>query len=361
MDPVATTLATLTFLALIEGLAALTATLFSSLSVAIFPSLDVARLLLSLIPLVVLAAPALPLARWLDRRGIIVVGAAGAAVARIGLAFPNPIVRGLAGVFVVAGASLFIAGAVGAIDRRNVATGASAAIVLDQVARFAGWSWDPMLRPVGAIAHIAIAGATLLLLRRWSARPLEDEAGNPLERRAGALRLRGGIGFACILFLELNALRPEVIARWSGGSYPVLAATLIAAGAFATLLLLAGRGPAGRHRPAAMALAATVGAAILLPRLTAAPAALVLVLAALAHVAALLLLGRTLVPAAARRSSWTVSASLALVVLLTAIHTLTFFSAFTLPALAGKGDALFTGTLLLLAAVLLVIPRPLAT
>jgi endonuclease/exonuclease/phosphatase family metal-dependent hydrolase len=110
-----------------------------------------------------------------------------------------------------------------------------------------------------------------------------------------------------------------------------------------------------------MALVAIVGAAIFVPRLTGAPAPLVLVLAALAQVAALLLISRALVPAAARRSSWTVSASLAVVVLLTAIHTLTFFSAFTLPALAGKGDALFLGTLLVLAAVLLVIPRPLAT
>src|SRR5690606_9645078 len=165
---------------------------------------------------------------------------------------------------------------------------------------------------------------------------------------------------AVLLFLELTVLaRPEVAAHWTGASYRAAGALMTAAGMLAVVLLLAVHGPIARHRPAAFGLAVVATAAAALGDVSPGGGLPALTLLAAGHVAALLLLGRAVVPAGGRRRGWTLAVGLGVLLVLTVLYAFTFFYAFTIPAMQGAARTVFIIAGALLAAFLAFIPRPL--
>jgi endonuclease/exonuclease/phosphatase family metal-dependent hydrolase len=287
----------------------------------------------------------------------------GAAVGRLLLCLPPFTALYLGAAITVGFGALFLAKAVGYLDRRNLAAALALAFVLDALLRLGGAGYSLAQRPDWLPVQAGLALGSLLLAGLWLRDPAPEEDGDEertLERRQGGLRLRGALALAVLLFLELNVLaRPEVAAQWSGLSYRVVGAALVAAGAAAVVLLLAAPVPIGRHRPAALTLAAlaTLGAAV--ASVAALAGVLRLALFVAAHASALLLFGRAMVPATGRRRGWTLASGLTALLVLNALFAFTFFYAFTVPALQGDMHALIVTAGLFLAALLALIPRPL--
>jgi vancomycin resistance protein VanJ len=355
-------LAATTCLFLLEGLNVLMATLFATASAALHPTLRPIALLPALVPLAALLAPMLPLSPRMERRDVIAAAALVAAAARVLMCLPHHYARLVTGALVVAAGGIFLFSAVGFLERRSVAGGLAAAITIDQLARLAGWSWDITLRDWWILPQLAISIAVAAIALAWLRLPAPDPSSEEpsLERRAGGLRLRGGIALGLLLFLDLNVLaRAEVAARWLGIRYEAAAVLLIGAGAIATLLLLAGHGPLGRGRRSGYAFTLFITVTVVAARGLAQPWAVVLFMAG--HAMALLLIGRVLVPAGGRRSGVTLTAGWAAWLGLGALYAFTFFPAFTVPGLAGGAAVVFgvAGVLLFLLVALL--PRTIET
>lgn len=349
-------LTALVLLFLLEGQRVFFSVLFGLTYDAIFPGLRPARLLLALLPLTALLAPLLPLSRGLSHRAAVAVSVGAAAVLRVALFPPGLAARAVCSALVIAAGALFLFSAVGTLERRSVSAGAASAFVLDQLAGLAGWSYDVTLRPAWLPVQVVLSLILLALLAIWLRLP-EEEGEEALERRAGGLRLRGALALGTILFFQTNALAAPVVgARWTGVSYPVMAVLLSAAGAVAVAMLLGGRGPAGRHRPAAVTLAALMLAAVLVPWVADGwgPA----LLFAVGGAAGLILLDRSLAPAGGRRGGWVLVLGLGVQLVLGVAYALTFFYAFTLPALRGGAPWVFLAAGVFLTAALLVVPRP---
>ena len=358
-------LTALTLLFLVQGLTALFAVLFGVGYDAVFPRPRPTTLLLALLPIAALLTPALPFSRWIDRPKALALGAVGAAAGRIVLGFPGFVPQYVGATLTVATGALFLAKSVGYLDRRNVAAAAGIALATDLLLRAAGGSWSIALRPEWLPAQLVLSAAAVALTIHWLRDPQMEEAGaeeHALERRAGGLRLRGALALALIFFLELNVLgRAEVAARWTGTSYRVAATALAASGAIAIALMLGAGSPVGRHRPAALALVALTVAGAALTDTDALPGSLRLVLFAAGHAAALLLLGRAVVPATGRRRGWTLAVGLAFLFGLNTVLAFSFFYAFTVPALRGALQPLLIAAGVLLAVILALVPRPLAS
>lgn len=323
-----------------------------------------AAALLLLFPLAALFAPLLQLTR-LGRYNAVAGTALAAAGARVLVCLPATEVRLVAGSVVIAAGAAFLSCAVGFLERRSVAAGVGAAVVLDQLLRLAGWGWSVTLRPWWLLPQLLVAAAVALVAMRWLAMPPAPDSAEEgsqqgsLERRAGGLRLRGGVALALILFLDLHVLaRAEVAARWLGVRYEVAAVLLAGAGAAAVLVLLAGNGPLGRYRSWSAGLALTAAAGVAAAWFVggwvggAAMAA--------GHAACILLLGRTLVPASGRRRGGTTTVAFGLLAGLTALYAASFAPAAMVPAAAGA-PWIFLLAAVLLVLCLLLLPRPLAT
>jgi hypothetical protein len=357
-------LAALTLLFLLQGLSVLITVVFATAAAALQPTPRPVELLPLLLPLAALLAPALPLSPILERRRAIAGAAIVAAVARLPLSLPDPAVRLAAAALVVAAGAVFLSAAVGFLERRSVAGGVAAAVVLDQVFRFAGWTWDITLRPGWVLPQAVLSLAVVVMAVRWARQPAQEPDGaqaamSSLERRLGGLRLRGGLVLALLLFLDLNVLaRPDVAARWLGVPYDAAGVVLILAGTAATLLLLASRGPFGQDRPAAFGLAAMATAAALLARpLGGWPG---LALLASGHAAALLLAARAVVPATGRRKGGIMAAALIVWFTLNVLYASSFLPAFAATLLAGTAPGLIAGAGAMLALLLILLPRPVA-
>lgn len=351
-----------TMLFLLEGLNVMLATLFATLSEAIYPRVEPYALLPALIPVAALCAPMLPVARFAERRGAIAAAAVAAAAARVPMCLPQHSVRLLAAALVVAAAAIFLSSAVGFLERRSLAGGLGAAMVIDQLARFAGWSWDVTLRSWWIMPQLATSTLVALIAAAWFRMPppADDDAEQSLERRAGGLRLRGALVLGLLLFLDLNIVgRAEVATRLLGVRYEAAAVLLIAAGTGATLLMLAGHGPIGRGRRAALFFAAVITAAALL--VSAVPHAPLVLLLAAAHAMALLLIGRALVPAGGRREGRTLSGGLLLWLLLNTLYTFTFFPSFTFPGMRDAAPLIIAVAGALLFAIVALLPRGVRT
>ncbi|HEX6939309.1 MAG TPA: hypothetical protein VF158_07840, partial [Longimicrobiales bacterium] len=304
-------LVTLVFLFFLQAQRAYLASLFALVYDAVFPSFRPLGLAAAALPLAALAAPLAPLANRLGHARTLLVATSLAAAARVVMVPAGLGPRLVGSSVVVAGAGLFLANAVGTLDRRAVGAGAALAFTIDGLLRLAGWSYDPSLRPGWLVVQLILsATAIALAVRTRDGVPTPD-----FERRAGGLRLRGGLMLGAILFFEASVLGSAPVgAQWTGVPYPLLAALLVTAGATATALLLASREPAGRHAPAAAGLAVAVVAGALAAwgwDGWGAAAAFVG-----GNVAALLLLGRALAPAGGRRGGWTVTVALAVFLLL---------------------------------------------
>ncbi|MGH7466764.1 MAG: endonuclease/exonuclease/phosphatase family protein [Longimicrobiales bacterium] len=360
LDRLAFTLSAAVFLFFTEALRALFGALFAGFYDGLFPTLQKLVLRTGLAPAVAVFVPALPLKRWLERDRVAVYSAATAAVLRVGLCLPQLSVRSVFSAALIVCCAVFILAATGSFSRRVHAAGAATGLVLDQILRLFGRSYDLTLRPQWWVAQLVVAAVIVVVALRYLGHPqrLSPTAGEDrLERRGGGLRLRGAIGIACILFLESSVLgMPEVAARLTGVSYESVGLVMVLAGMAAIAVILASRGPIGRHRP---------GAAVLSVMATLAAAAPfgfdgwpVAMLVAAGHFAVLVLIYRTLAPAGGRRGGWVLSVGLATLICFQIIYGLTFFYGFTIRGFQDRAPWLMTlvGTMLALAMVLT--PRP---
>ena len=125
------------------------------------------------------------------------------------------------------------------------------------------------------------------------------------------------------------------------------------------MMLLSRLGSIGRKRSTILVLTALAAAGALLARVIGGWPGMALLCGA--HGAALVLIGRALVPAGGRRPGWTIVAGLVLLFLFNALYAFTFFYAYTLPLLRGAAPWLFGTAACLLLLLLLLLPRPVAT
>ncbi len=350
-------LTTLVTVFLIEGQRVFFGSLFGLVSDALFPTLRPGAVLLVMVPVLPLLLLLIPFSRRVARAPLVAASATAAGLARLAVLAPPFPVRAAASAVTIVAAGLFLANAVGELERRSVAAGVAGGILLDQLLRWAGHTRDLTLAPGWLVPQVGTSLIVGLLAYAWlRVRPTEHEAG--LERRTGGLRLRGAVALGIILFLESNVLAvPAVAAHWAGIDLRLTRAALALASAAAVLRLLTGGGTARfyRRRLLLMAILAALPAILFAGRVSG-----ILLAAAFvaAHASALLLLGRALAPASGRRGGWTVLATLAILLALDLLFGLTFFSAYTIAAMHGAAPWIFSGAALLLTAALILLPRP---
>ncbi|MGH7459810.1 MAG: endonuclease/exonuclease/phosphatase family protein, partial [Longimicrobiales bacterium] len=359
-DRLAFALVAAVFLFLSEALRAFFGVLFAGFYDALFPAFNPIALLVALIPLLALLAPVLPMLRLVDRDQLVAFAAGAAALARIGLCFPALAPRAVFSALVLACCAAFIVAATGSLSRRIYAAGAATGLVLDQVLRLSGRSYDLTLRPQWLPAQLAIAVVVIMIALAFRRTPeLDDETDHEerLERRAGGLRLRGAISIGCILFLESTVIgMPEVVARLTGVAYDLVGFMLVLAGAAAVAVMLGTPGPAGRQRSAAIGFAGLAAVAAVTPfAVRGWPAVLIV---AAAHFALLVLIYRALAPAGGRRGGWVVAVGLGALVLFQLLYGFTFFYSFTIPAFQGRAPVVLAAAGLLLFIGLFLTPRP---
>ena len=305
---------------------------------ALVPEFRFGGALLALLPLVPLLIPLAPVARWMGRRGAVAVAVAGAAIFRLPMVHPALETRLVAGAMVVAFFALYLTTAVGLLERRQMAAGAILGLVADQLLRMGGTGYDLSFRPGWlpiqvVLSLAALAGAVVWARRGPTPEPGDAEAGHHLERRTGGYRLRSALLAGPILFLDLHVLGvPPVASRWTGVAYEVAALAAAAAAAIALGLAMAGAGAPGRRTTVLGLVTAS-----LLGALTAwwGSGMLPLVLMAVGHAAALLLIARTLDPARGRRSGAAVATGLSVFVALLALFSVALFPASAVGAASG--------------------------
>lgn len=250
-----------------------------------------ARTLRLLLPLLPFVAPALPLSAWLGRTGALVATAVAAAAGAVALGLSGGVAALVAAGVVAAGASAFLGAAIGVVNRRAVAAGVGGGFILEHVARLARFA--PAGRPASLALLLPVVAVVLVALVLWHrARPTEP--GPTFERRAGGLRLRGGLAFGALLFLEFQFLTPSDTALVA----PVTLALLVAAG-LAGWCLVAWGTEVRRHRSFTATLSVTALAGALVVGWSAPPAPLLWLAG---HFAAVVLLDRALAPGGGRRS-----------------------------------------------------------
>lgn len=349
--------------------------LFGLVYEAVYPAVQPAAVLLAVLPVaLVLSAPLLPLARWMDHRGAIAAALAGVAVFRVPMSLPEFAARGLGSTLVLASAAMFLAWGLGQLGRRTVASGLVLGLVADQLLRLAGSSWDLSLRPAWLPVQALLSLVLLALVVLWLRAAEEPAAaaqgsggtgpgidasgrlpGAQLERRAGGLRLRGALALGVLLFLDLHLLGlPVVAARWTGASYGTAALATSIAGALALGAVIARRWPV-RARAAALALVLVVGLALLIGWQV--PGSTGAVALACGHLAALLLMVRAVEPARGRRGRGVVPAGMLVFVAFVALYGASYFHAFLTPALQGAAPWVMGAAVLMLAVMFVLLPQ----
>jgi len=224
------------WLRLIEATAVLlfvlqaTRTLFSTLFGVIYDAVFAGPFtpIVALIGLLVLLAYLSPLAapRDTDRvRLTLLAAVAVAAVARVPMAINHHPVRLYSSIVVVAAGGVYLA----ALLRHapgHFARAAVLALFTDQLLRVLGNTWDVSMRPVWIVPQILLSAGVIMLAHHLS-RPevAYYEIGGTTGVRVGLL---GALAWAGFLFVETSLLSlPNALARWSEGSYAILAPLLL--------------------------------------------------------------------------------------------------------------------------------------
>lgn len=303
------------------------------------------ELLLSVLPLLPFLAPALGLGhRWGREAAIRRLAAVAALSAPLAALLQNGLALVCAGIAVAAAGS-YLGASIGYLNRRAVAAGVAAGIVLEHVLRTAATS----LVQGGLPAALVFAGLGVTALSaeyRWRSSP-DEERRDSLERRAGGLRLRGGIGLGTLLYLDARMVAPD------GSETPVWFVALLVAVGLATCVLLARGLDVYRHRMMAVGLGALAGLGALLAQESTVGVLAPLWLAG--HGAALLLLDRALAPVSGRRSGWNLVVAFGMLI---GFELASAGWSFTLPFGAASGWLALAGLLALAATYLT--PRPVA-
>lgn len=344
------------FLFFLQGSRAFLTVLFALASDALYPRLDPEALFAALAPLMALLAPVLPVARVLGRRGGTAAAVALIAVARVPLGLGPLAIEAVVAATIVAGGLILIVTATGYVERRALTAALIAAIVLDQLMRLAGGSWDLSLRPAWVPVQIVLSLLVLGLVGEWLRAPEDVPDGPTLERRAGGLRARGGIALGAILFLEATVLSSAaVLSRLAGVPYGAAGVLLVGAGAVALALTVLGMEP-HRYRIGGLVLGLMVaGGAV---------SAwwwrgwVVAGVVAVGHAAALLLLNRALAPAGGRRPGAALLPGIALLISAHATFAASYFPGQTLQILEGGAPWVVLAIAVVLLAILAVVPRP---
>ncbi len=276
-----------------------------------------------------LLAPRTASWRWMS------VAAALAALARIALTVNEAPVRYWGALVVIAAGGLYLAGLL-MHHRREAFLVLLAALVLDQVLRAAGHTYDVSLRPfwlpVQAVWGIAVIGATF-----WLGRHAD-------EQQPAGMSLPVGLALGGWLFVETSLLAlPNGIARWSYAPYEVVAPLLLLITWLPLLLAI-------RHQrlgQIARAAALRYGVALLLPLglmvgyfVGGVAATLALLLAQVAALLALL----SLLYAPVRFKPATGSAlalGMVFFLLLNFLNAFAFTYPYTLPVMRGMGWAVY--------------------
>ena len=159
------------------------------------------------------------------------VFASAVAIGRVALSINQADVRYWGSLLVLAASGLYLATLLRAA-RPVVLPGLAAALLIDQVLRALGSTYDISLRQAWLPIQVAWS-AGLVILAVWRSRQADGQGG--VYAGFGWLR---GLALGGILFLETSLLAlPNAAARWSGWPYPLIALLLLAA----TLLPVTGR------------------------------------------------------------------------------------------------------------------------
>lgn len=214
-----TALQTLLWLSMLQALRALFSMLFGVVYDVVFAETLGVGFLLIVGGGLLLAFLSPLLGDYLGPRGMLIATVAAIA-ARIPVGLDLPSLQLWASLLTAAAAFAALAAFLRRGARRTLES-LILALLLDQLLRAAGTTWDPSLRPGWWPVQ------TLLVpLSFWLARGLVSSGGLP---NGGGLSLGGGIALAGLLFLQLNLLGlPNALARWSGVAYTWLAPTLLA-------------------------------------------------------------------------------------------------------------------------------------
>ncbi|MFC2023852.1 hypothetical protein ACFLT5_03870, partial [Chloroflexota bacterium] len=218
--------ATAVFLFFYQALRVLFSVLFGVIYEVLFAErvpLAMAALFLGLTVLALLTPLVVP-RKLPARRSVMTAGAILVFGARIPLTLDHPQVRLVAAILIVAGTGLYLTARL----RSGVQTPVRAlilALVVDQLLRAAGQTFDVTLRPAWLPAQVVVSVA-LCLLAVWGAWR------GPSAQRLAAARpgLLGGLAFGGWLFLEMALLAfPNAAARWSDMPYDLAAPLLLLA------------------------------------------------------------------------------------------------------------------------------------
>ena len=288
--------------------------------------------------LLVIAALVAPLLapRSTDRRWMS-VAAALAALARVALTVNEASVRYWGALVVLAAGGVYLAGLL-MHHRQEAFSMLVAALVLDQVLRAAGHTYDVSLRPLWLPVQ-AVWGIAVTVAAFWPAHRAAEEAQPP-----AGMGLLNGLALGGWLFVETSLLAlPNGVARWSRTPYEVIAPLLL----LITWMPLL---PAVRHQRlerVAHVSALRYGAALLLPLglmvgyfASGIVAALALLLAQVAALIALLILLNG--PFRHKPSAGSALAlGMALFLILNFLNAFAFTYPYTLPLMRGMGWAVY--------------------
>jgi endonuclease/exonuclease/phosphatase family metal-dependent hydrolase len=218
--------ATAVFLFFYQALRVLFSVLFGVIYDALFAgivSLVTVALLMILVIVALLAPLAVPRRPQL-RRIVLLFGAVLVFLARIPMTVNEPQVRLVVAVVIAAATGTYLASRLRE-DWGTVTRALVLALVVDQLLRAAGHTWDVTLRPEWWVGQV-VASLVLCLLSGW----LFRQRGGEGQDTYGHLTPLKGLAWGSWLFLETSLLAfPNAIARWSGAPYSIVAPLLLGA------------------------------------------------------------------------------------------------------------------------------------
>jgi len=219
---------TAVFLFFIQAVRVLFSVLFGVIYDALFEGPMTAQAVVT--NLLVLAAFLAPLfvPRRLARR-VLLLTSVLIFMARVPLTVNNPDIRLYSSLLIVAAAGCYAALLLQK-EGGLFALALSSALVLDQVARAAGNTWDITLRPAWLPLQVILSvGLLLASAAAWRQTSRQGPG--------WGIGILGGVALGAFLFLETSLLSlPNALARWSNWSYAALTPALL----FVTLLPLIG-------------------------------------------------------------------------------------------------------------------------